>query len=189
MTVGSVDTVHVIDQTLGASAPVFDASLWRPSSNVMRLTFGVDIALPVAGTDIELRELLPNGAFGPELLAARAFTLTVELDAGSPRILRIAESGDVLNHRSWYGISSAGWGGLTPFKVHHVVQAGDATGDGLVLFNDLSTINTDVPSFGVGDDHRKDISGDGNILFNDLSEANASIPSFAVTKPTGHECE
>lgn len=182
--VGDALTVHVIDQTLVGASPDHDESLWRFGVNCVRLTFDTGITVPAAG-EVEIRELQAGGAFGADLSGSFTFAI----DGGDPNTLVITETGQVLANKTWYTISSAGWGVVGPFKVHNVVQAGDATNDGMTLPNDLSVINLRVPTFGAGPCEREDISGDGNILFNDLSVANGYSPSFTVTKPTGHECE
>jgi hypothetical protein len=180
--------LSVIDQTMVSAAPDMDGSLWRPNTNVMLLEFGSDITLPGAG-EVEIVQLLANGAFGGDLSAS--FTFTVEDFGAGPRVLKIKEpSTAALTNGAWYSVRNTGaWASAEPFKIHYFVQAGDASNDRNTLFNDLSFINASVPTFGVGDAAREDISGDGNILFNDLSVANGFVPTFGTPKPTGHECE
>lgn len=186
---GGLLNMSVVDQALMTSKPDFDRSLWRSSANIVRLTFDRDITTPTSGM-IEIRELLPNGAVGANLSAS--FSFLVEDDEGSnPRILRIQDTGSNLTHRSWYTIRNTGaWTAVDVFHIDYIVQAGDANGDGRVLFNDLGAINTGVGCFsGCGDDNRFDINGDNRILFNDLGAANTFVGSFPVAKPSGHSCQ
>ncbi len=169
---------------LSAATPNHNESLWRSANNIVRLTFDEDITTPAEG-DVQVRALLDDGAFGPDLSAS--FDFTVE-EAGQhhPRILRIQERGDVLTHRNWYGISSTGWTGVCGFEVHYVLQVGDASNDGRVLAFEVSLINMGIPEFAAADDDRRDIDGDGQILNFDVSIAKGKIPSFQVLKPIGH---
>ena len=177
---GGTLTLHVVDQALSVSLPGFDESLWRLQSNFVRLTFDRPITAPGAG-EVLVQALLDGGAFGPDLSASFSFTV-VDSDK-----LEIKETSPVLSHRTWYVIRSTGaWTAVAPFRVHYVVQLGDANNDGLVLVNDLSWINSDIPNVSPPDDSRFDINGDGLVLVNDLSVANASIPSVNVEKPSGH---
>jgi hypothetical protein len=172
------------DNYLTGSLPANEESLWRSANNLVRLTFASDIAWPFAGA-FTIREMLDGGAFGPDL--SGQFTMTVENDGNSdPRILRIAENGDVLTHRTWVAIGYAGGGDIAPFELQFPVQVGDASADNRVLSSDVSVINGGIPDFSADDDERRDINGDGRILSSDVSIVNGSIPSFPVPKPAGH---
>lgn len=165
---------------LVSTVPVHDESLPRSAKNIVRYTFdGLLPSAPAAG-EIMIQELLDGGAFGADLSAD--FTCTI-----NGVELTCVEDTPVLSHATWYGIRNiGGWTGVGAFEVHHLVLVGDATNDNNVLFNDLSEINTGVPTFGAADDDRRDINGDSNILFNDLSVANANVPTFGPGKPSGH---
>lgn len=166
------------------AAPAHNESLWRSANNVVRLTLDSDITLPDSG-QILIRKLLGGGLFGPNL--STSFTLTVENDGGGhPRVLRIAENGPVLSHRTWYALSSRAWGNVCDFDLHYVVQVGDSTNDARVLAFDVSVINGAIPTSNAADDDRRDIDGNGRILAFDVSVTNGSIPSFNVPKPSGH---
>ena len=182
--VGTVTNLPILvrDTVAFVSAvPASEGSLWRTANNVARITFGGAIpALPGSG-ELEIVELLDGGAYGSDL--SGSFTFAIE----GGNVLKIAEGETALAHRTWYAIrNTGGWAGVSSFMVHLVVQVGDGNGDGRVQFNDLSFINTGVPTDPAADDDRKDINGDGRVQFNDLSAANASIPSDTVPKPTGH---
>ena len=165
--------------TLMSSLPATDESFWRSAGNTIVLTFDDTIAVPAEG-ELVIQELRDDGAFGPDLTSH--FAITAEGNT-----LTLVETLSTLRHTRWYGVrSTEDWLGITPFEVHLVKLIGDANNDGLVLPNDLSLINTVVPSFGVDATSRFDINGDTNVLPNDLSIANANIPTFAVPKPSGH---
>lgn len=160
--------------------PDQDDSLPRSANNIVRYTFDGTLPSAPAAGEILIQELLDGGAFGADLSAD--FTCTINAD-----VLTCVEDTPVLAHATWYGIrNTGGWAAVGAFEVHHLVLVGDATNDNNVLFNDLSEINTGVPTFGAADDDRRDITGDGNILFNDLSEANTNVPTFGPGKPSGH---
>jgi hypothetical protein len=160
-------------------------SLWRSEHNIARIYFDRDIHPPLPG-QVQIREMLPGGLFGPDL--SNQFSFTVEGDVNAdPRILRIWENGTSLGHRRWYAISNlGGWARVTPFELQYVVQVGDASDDGRVLAYDVSVINAGIPTFTAPDDERGDINGDGRVLAFDVSITNRSIPSFTVEKPSGH---
>ncbi|MGD2110093.1 MAG: hypothetical protein PVI86_11970, partial [Phycisphaerae bacterium] len=166
------------------AVPKHDESLWRAANNVVRLTFDRDIVAPEEG-DVEVRSLLENGGFGEDL--AGFFEFTVEEDALlRPRVLRIEELGNVLAHRTWYGISSAGWNGVCGFDVHYVLQVGDVSNDGRVLAFDVSLVNGGIPESAAADNDRRDLDGEGHIVSTDGHVVSDHIPSFALVKPTGH---
>jgi hypothetical protein len=128
-----------------------------------------------------VRELLADGAFGADMSASFTFT-------PNGNFLEISETGEVLTHRTWYGVTSDGWEGVAGFATHNVLQVGDSNNDGRVTNGDSSDINTGVPTFNTGPLERRDINGDGRITNGDASAANANILSLPVTKPTGHTC-
>ena len=168
--------------TLVSSAPPHDGSLWRTANNCMELTCdaGCVLAEPGAG-EVEIVELLAGGGYGADLSASFTFTVV------GGNVLQIEENGTVLTNQTWYGVRNVGaWSGVDPFMIHVVVQAGDANGDGRVQFNDLSFINTGIPTDPAMCGDRKDINGDARVQFNDLSAANVSIPSDTIAKPAGH---
>ncbi len=167
---------------LDNSEPKHDESLWRTEKNFALLKFACAVTAPPAGA-VEVRELLPDGAFGSDL--AGSFSFTIDDPGTGDRTLRVTETTAVLNHRTWYGILSAGWSGVAPFEIHYVVQVGDANNDGRVLGADFSLVNAGIACFNCPDD-RRDINGDHRILGADASLVNAHIASFNVPKPSGH---
>ncbi|MGB0716104.1 MAG: hypothetical protein ACPGXK_09515 [Phycisphaerae bacterium] len=173
-------SLSVGNQNLTAAAPGFAATLPRSAGNVVRLTFDSALNAPNAG-DIEIVELLAGGATGSDLSGGFAF----EIEGGNTMKI----SGNGLEHGKWYEIRNLGnYADAGPFRVQYQVAVGDANGDGRVLPNDLSAINTDVPNLGAADDSRFDINGDGRVLPNDLSAANSSIPYLGTALPSGHSC-
>jgi hypothetical protein len=171
--------------SLDRSNPGDEHSWWRSEHNIARLWFSDDIVAPMPG-QILIREMLPGGAYGPDI--SSQFSFTVENDGSSrPRVLRIWENGSALLHRHWYSVASTGgWSGVVPFELQYVVQVGDASDDVRVLSSDVITINGSIPDFAAPDDARRDINGDGRILGFDVSITNGSIPSLPVLKPAGH---
>ena len=163
---------------LAGSTPAMDESLWRNANNYMMLEFDGPVPALNDG-DIMIREMLADGAYGEDLSANFTFT-------ADGNMLYIEETGSVLMHEHWYAVSSDGLGGGAGFLLHHPVMVGDANNDGRLLPNDLSLINTMVPTFSVGPESRMDINGDTRVLPNDLSLANSNIPNFGVAKPSGH---
>ena len=164
---------------LASSMPAMDDSMWRSANNHCMLEFTGHVNPPAAGA-LMIQELLDDGAYGPDLSADFSFLVdgtTVGVD----------EQGAMMEHAKWYAIRNTGdWAGVAPFEVHMVMVVGDANGDGRVLPNDLSLINTDIPNFNASVDSRLDVTGEGMVLPNDLSVTNAHIPTFNVPKPSGH---
>jgi hypothetical protein len=176
-------TVPGVDCTLESSTPAHDESLWRSTNNIVRLVFNcgrTDITEPGPG-EVLVQQLLDDGEFAPNLSDVLLFTV----EGGTT--LAIEDDGQALSHGNWYAIrNTGGWSGVETFEVHLVVQVGDCNNDLMVLPNDLSCINSDIPNMSPPDDSRFEINGDGMVLPNDLSAANSFIPSMPVTKPTGH---
>ena len=165
--------------------PENEHSLWRSQHNIVRIYFDRDIPPALPG-QVQIREMLDGGLFGPDLSNQFSFTVEGDLNA-DPRILRIWENGTSLSHRRWYAISNlGGWPPVMPFELQYVVQVGDAGDDGQVLAYDVSVINAGIPTYAASDDERRDLNGDGRILGFDVRVANGSIPSFTVAKPSGH---
>ncbi len=175
---------------LCSATPPTQGTLWRSAHNVIRLTFDAPLTTPTPG-QIRIEQLLPEGAFGPDM-STNGFAFTVENDGGNrPRILKIQEpvfpTPSVLTHRTWYAIRNIGeWTGVTSFEIQYLVQMGDVNNDGKVLANDLSAIFPKIPTNPAGDQERADINGDAKVLANDLSAVFPRIPSNTVTKPSGH---
>ncbi|NOT00182.1 MAG: hypothetical protein HOP29_06100 [Phycisphaerales bacterium] len=169
-----------------AATPNNGASLWRTSLNTVRLSFSQDITTPAAG-QVEIRQLLPGGLFGPDLSGGFGM-LVQEGVGGSPRVLRIRDTGGGdLVHRNWYAIRNAGtWAGVADFELHYLVQIGDVDGDMEVLDADVDVTNLAIPSLTPSGDDRRNVDGDGAILNADASSTNARIPSLFVPKPSGH---
>lgn len=167
-----------------AAAPNHGESLWRSENNLVRLVFDGHIAAPAPG-DVQIRELLQGGGFGPDLSAFFAFDVEVDGE-GRPRLLSIQEQGNRMTHRRWYGFSSSGWGGAFGFDVHYVVQVGDVNNDGQVLGYDVSAFNSGAPKSAAEHNDRRDVNGDGRILSDDVDTVKSVIPSFAAPKPNGH---
>ena len=96
--------------TLQSAQPANQGSLWRSRKNISRITFDRDLpSTPTAG-QIEINELLPGGAFGPDLSSSFTF------DAEGGRVLRIQDTGATLQHRKWYAIRNVGnWPGMARF--------------------------------------------------------------------------
>ncbi len=165
--------------------PEDEHSLWRSQHNIVRIWFDDDISVPRPG-EILIREMLPAGAFGPDV--SNQFSFTVENNgSGQPRVLRVWENGSTLRHRHWYAVANhGGWSGVSPFELQYVVQVGDASNDGQVFGFDVNVINTGIPTFAGPDDDRRDMNGDFRILAFDVSITNGSIPSPTVAKPSGH---
>jgi hypothetical protein len=171
------------DAALTTSAPACDATVSRFQNNVFRLTFGGDVPAPGAG-ELVINELLDDGEFGDDLSAS--FTFVVEGES----ILRIAESGDVLDNERWYAVrNTGGWAGVAAFEVDLVVVAGDVNGDRFNDFADLITILAGLTG-DADDDSPYDVNGDGFVDFADISAAFAFNGSFGTldTKPGGHTC-
>ncbi len=167
---------------VGQQVPPPNGTLWRNLRHVLRVRFDGNIAAPAAG-QIEIRQLLPNGLFGPDLSAS--FDYSVE----SGNILRIREPSPtltVLRDRQWYAILTkcGQWPGVAPFEVHFPVKVGDANGDRFTTPTDVSQING-APGGAQPDQSRVDINGDGFKTPVDVSIANASQGPAGI-KPSGH---
>lgn len=193
-------TVHagVVSANLASSVPAFTGfgitvvpaggTFWRSAGNVGRFTFDSALpGLPTAG-QILIQELLPAGAFGPDLSASFAFTL----ESGNT-VLRIrdgltATPTATLLHRKWYAIrNTGGWAGVANFEAQFPSQVGDATGDNRTLQADILEINTGISCLSnCGDQNRKDVTGDGRVLQSDILETNTRVSSLPFAKPTGH---
>ena len=187
-----------------------DDSLPRVGRNVVRFEFDAPITTPNPG-EIEIRELLPDGAFGAEDLS-ELFEFSVE----GGNVLRVAEDGchagicginpdrlcangpdiglpcgEVLENETWYAVMNTGsWCGVAEFQAHYAVVFGDANNDRVSGFTDLSAINANMsPPEETPDDSRFDINTVGGVSFIDLSASNAFNGSIALTtKPSGHPC-
>ncbi len=177
MTVQTASNVSLV-----SSFPAGETRLWRSTKNRVRITFSGNITAPGSG-EVQVRELLPAGAFGSDL--SGSFTPTVN---GSELVL--ADNGSTLQNKTWYRISQSGtWPGVDPFSLDFLVQAGDANNDGFTNFTDLSAINGSIPTLPPGlneGNMRGDVNGDNFINFTDLSVANGFILSFPIPKPSGH---
>ena len=190
---------------------VCNDSLSRVGRNVLRFYFDAPITEPASG-ELEIRELLPDGAFGADDLSP-LFRMSLEGD----RVLRVEEHGcfdgtcdfasgsaacldgpdagkpcgQALANETWYVVMNrGGWCVVADFALDFVVLRGDANNDHVTSFTDLSAINAmfsepaDTP-----DDSRFDINTVGGVSFTDLSAANAFIGSSAIdTKPDRHDC-
>ncbi len=162
-----------------------NSTLWRTLRHVIRIDFDEPagcpaLTAPTAG-QILIREMLANGAFGPDLSAS--FTYTIE--AGN--VLRIREpstTATVLADNKWYAISNNNWPGVGTFEVQWPVNTGDFDGNRFTTPTDVSGING-TPTGVVPDQARQDVNGDGFRTPTDVSAANgAQGPPPA--KPTGH---
>ena len=169
----------IVDVALTGSTPAADQSLWRSERNYMTLDFDGDLPA-IANGDVMIRELLADGAYGPDLSA----NFGIDPMGDTLIVVEITAS---LEHGKWYAVSGQDWNGVEDFLIHLVCLVGDANADNRVLPNDLSLINTAVPSFEEGPLSRFDINGDGRALPNDLSIANTRVPTVATpAKPSGH---
>ncbi len=73
---GTPDECEPPPALLTAATPADQSSLWRSANNTIRLTFDGDITVPQPG-QVRIQELLPDGAFGPDL-STNGFMFTVE---------------------------------------------------------------------------------------------------------------
>jgi len=164
------------------STPLDQGTLWRSRKNIVRLTFDGDLRSTPAPGEIEINELLPGGAFGPDLSASFA----IDVEGGT--VLRLQDTGATLQHRKWYAIRNVGnWAGVEDFEVQYLVQMGDCDGNGIVISLDVGCVNAGIPCFvNCGDDNRLDIDGDGRVISLDVGVVNGHIGSFSVPKPDGH---
>jgi hypothetical protein len=160
-----------------SSSPACLGSLWRSQNNFVVLTFDGP-APAVAAGEIVINQLMPGGAFGPDLSSGFTFTPT-------GNTLRIQQAGAVLTHRTWIAIREANHPGINPFRVNLVVQVGDVNNNGLVNNGDANQVNGGIPCAACPDD-RRDINGDNRINNGDTNLVNGRIPSGAVAVTDGH---
>jgi len=167
---------------LMTSKPLDQGTLWRSQKNIARLTFDGDLPAAPAAGQVEINELLPAGALGPDL--SPSFTFGVE----GGTVLRIQDTGATLEHRKWYAIRNVGgWGGVANFEIQYLLQMGDCDGNGVVISLDVGAINSIIPCVAdCGDDNRMDVDGDGQVITLDVGAVNVYIGSFWVPKPDGH---
>jgi hypothetical protein len=171
--------------------PQCNGSVSRIRNNEIILWFHEQLTSGVGGL-CEVRELLPDGLYGPDLSEDFVFEVT-------GNALRVREQGSVLDNRKWYGLlCDEGIGAIGPFEYHFTVLMGDANGDHFIDASDLSTCNSlvsplryrcDVDAAGsdCGTVHRCDANEDGFVNAIDLSTINAYVGPFAgPLKPKGH---
>jgi hypothetical protein len=188
------------------TAPTF-GTLWRGARNRMLINFDKSLPAenPPAGS-ILIREIVAGGGYAENVTGA--FTITVVDNQDGPRRrLRIEQNvgmnippgtpnnqADGLpEHRKWYSVEHVGgWTGVSQFKLQHVIQVGDANGDGSVTGLDVSTVNGFLTCFNVDancpERIRGDVNGDNNVTGLDVSTINGRLTSFQVPKPSGHTC-
>lgn len=163
-----------------------DDSLSRAGRNVLRIEFSIPLLAAPAPGEVEIRELLPAGAFGPDLSAQFVFSIE------NGNTLKIVETGEVLANETWYGITNTGaWCSAANFERDYAAVFGDANNNHINEFADLSAINANQSSLETTpDDSRFDINTVGGVSFADLSAANSFLNSEATiaNKPTGHGC-
>ena len=167
--------------SLVSRTPACDSSLTRAQNHVLRFTFDGLISTPTS-SQVEIRELLPGGAFGSNL--SGSFTFTVEGGV----TLRVAENGTALQNEKWYGIlNTGGWPGVVNFEMDYKVVRGDVNNSGFTNFADLSTINQNLTGNSTDNDVY-DINASGFVNFADISTANGFVNAEAPPKPSGHTC-
>jgi len=191
-------TVHVVAggvvPNLVSSVPPFTAvgsttiptngTLWRTTRQVIRLTFDGPLPVtPPTGTELDIVELLPAGAFGADLLPG-TFQLTIE----GGNVLKIRESATgstVLADNHWYAIRNTGaWAGVANFEIHFPVNVGDSDGNRFTTPADVGQVNA-APNGPQPDNSRFDINGDAFKTPADVGLANAN-QGPPPAKPTGH---
>ena len=157
-------------------------SLSREGGNILRFEFDIPVSAPGPG-DIEVRELLDGGLFGPDI--APLLTITVE----NGNVLTITEAGQVFTNGTWYGVTNSGlWCDAGNFQVDYAVVYGDANGTFFTSATDLSAVRANFADLGVTPDNsRYDINKVGGITATDLSAARADFSDLLI-KPTGHGC-
>jgi len=171
-------------------------TLWRTHHNTMRHLFSCNVTTPVAG-DFQVRELWPNGQFGPDLSASFAYTVEyTDDDMVKARRLRIRElDPPVLVHGKWYRFQNVGWDNVETFCLDYQVQKADATGDAYVNGDDHTAIQSGIttiwPVYGClgipgRDDSRLDINGDCKINAVDAGAFGGYEGSIPVEKPKYH---
>ena len=151
----------------------------RSAGTVVRLLYPNDQT--ACSSAIQVRALLPNGEYGPNLVGVDQFSITNE----NGNFVKLADSGATLVNRTWYGITDdAGT------KIDFVVIVGDVELDGDVDALDVNAIwnNRFEP---ITDDIIFDVEGDGDIdaldvntTWNNRDALVAPVPD----KPTGHTC-
>lgn len=145
---------------------------------LLLLQFNGPISQP-SSFELEVRELLPDGAYGPNLWDEFLFEVEV---ADTLRIEGELECG------TWFAVlNRGGWPGVSPFEQHYVVVKGDANNDGRTNALDLNQTwaNRGTPTSPCDrNDNRRD--GQTNAL--DLSSAWLWRDCMAPPKPSGHEC-
>lgn len=156
-------------------------TLWRTRNNTIRLVFDSPIELPGPG-ELMIQELLPDGAFGPDLNDGAAFSLSLEQDA---TVLRIRENGSHLTNRRWYALRATDWPGVNSLEVHVLVLRGDTGGNGFVSGADYVSING-LPPGRVSDQDRHDVNGDGFRTNADVLISQSYVSSPSPPKPSGH---
>jgi len=180
-----------------------------PSEIVIREITGTSPTCGTVGVNLDtggaftfaLGGICVNGTSSGKLCGTNAdctqngqFTGTCNLDN---QTLTIREVGTTLQHRHWYEVTSAGWGGPTGVQAfgpgptvpnaQFVVQVGDANDNGRVLTDDTAVVLEYAPCLAnCGDNNRLDIDGDGRVMNADADAVTAHVPSLPVVKPCGH---
>lgn len=171
---------------VGVTTVPTNGTLWRSQRNVIRIACAGTFPSVPRPDQIEIVQLLPGGAFGPNV-AANGFTFTLENGPnGTNSVLRIADdTTSDFQHRTWFAVrTTGGWPGVAPFELQWPVVVGDADGNRFTTSADVGLINAGVAG-PQSDQSRVDINGDRFKTPTDVSIANASIGP-PPPKPTGH---
>jgi hypothetical protein len=177
-------------EVVGSSGAVAFVSAEPPDNGTLPQVFDNTIAVTFSaqppdapGTgEVTLRELLPDGSFGPDL----SVLLSMSVDRSQ---LIVEDSENVLQNGHWYGLRNPGtWPGVGAFCLDLQAKFGDADGDGRTEFSDLSVMNQFVAQRANEKTRRYDIDGNGLINFADISKAYTYVSQgpAPVPKPSGH---
>jgi len=165
--------------TAVADKPGCDGVIPRRSGAVMKLQYSG--TPPASSASFQVRELLADGAFGPNLNNANQFEM---VNLGD-NIIKLTDTGANLENRTWYGVTDE-----CGTQVDYIVMVGNVDGDGDTDALDANAIwqNRLNP---VSDNTPLDIDGDGDVDALDVNAAwqnrDALVPPVPA-KPTGHVC-
>ncbi len=170
--------------SVGQGLPPAGGTLWRTAANIVRMTFsGNPPGVPGVG-EIEVVELLPDGAFGADLIASGVFSIALDAPGNILKIQDHKITPEMAN-KKWYAVrNTGGWSDVCPFEIHFPVVAGDQDGNRFVTPIDVGNINAGAIGL-LADDSRFDIDGNGFGTPTDVGLANANQGPGAP-KPTGH---
>lgn len=185
---GRIEVVAAPAVTLVSADPPHNGTLSQMRRNKVILTFSDPLpGLPGAG-EITIRELLPEGSFGPDIASQFAFTIDGARLVIHDVLVPFSSPGS-LKDRKWYAINSMGdWAGVEDFCVDYLVRFGDADGNGFVNFADVANVNVFLVQPINDSNRRRNIDGNAAINFVDMAVANTFITPNALSlpKPSGH---